>query len=310
MVRRLRLLVFLLFCAMAGCAGSNKPPSPEDGDAEQGRRLMELFDSHAAFPVSTQGEIPLTFQPIEIDKHERDGKGYFQALLPWAPAAPNKPLADYLTERIQRNTHELNTAYGRVSAFWLHVAYDNGDPDEVEVRLSDLGASVALPKFCARGRPSTVTVRLQAATWHEEEIVSPCVPQRGSEGTLGGGKLLLVVPGDLPIRFDECELDSAGPRAAWHVADAASFARQALAITEPNNPRLVGREAKSFRMLLAYRDVYGRYLRDDDIVLELSGRQGVVPLPGVHRGEGLGGVTARAVSVTWKERNTTVPLTK
>jgi hypothetical protein len=313
MYHRPRLLVVFALCAAAGCSGCRKPPGAGE-DTAQGRRLKELYDNGVTIPVEVEGEAPFAFEPIRIDRNEKDGKGFYQAKLAWQYTSNDKPLAEYLKERIQRNTHELNTAFGKVTAFRLHVTYGTGDADDVDVRLGDRSGTVALDKFCATDKPTAVTVWLQSATWFEDEVVTVFLPQRvPGDGRVVGRKLILVAPGDLPIRFDDCLLDTENqdaPRVTWQlVGEPSALARRAAELTEAS-PRAAGREVKSIRLLLAYRDTFGRPLAEENVLLDLTGRQGTITLAGPRRSEALGSVVVRGVSVTWKERATQVALTK
>jgi hypothetical protein len=306
---RVRLLVVFALCGTAGCSGCNRPPGARE-DTAQGQRLKELFDNGVTVPVEVEGDVPLTFEPVRIDRHEKDSKGYYQAVLAWAPAEKAAPMETYLRERVQRNTHELNTAYGRVSAFRLHVAYGTGDPDDVDVRLGGKDHSATLEKFAAADRPTAVTVSLRSATWYEDEVLTPCRPMLPGESSLVGRKLILVAPGDLPIRFDDCPLDGdrdAHVQVHWHLmGDATALARRAAELTELN-PHTAGRQVKSVRLLLTYRDRFGRPLRpDEDVLLDVTAGQGTLSPSNLRRGDALGSVAIRGVSVTWKERTTQV----
>src|SRR5260370_13146169 len=164
MYRRVCLVVAFALCTSAGCSGCGKPPGAGE-DTEQGRRLKELYDNRVALPVHVEGDPPLDFEPVRIDRNDKDGKGFYQAHLSWEYTAKDKSLADYLKNRIQRNTHELNTSFGRVSAFRLHVVYGTADADDLDVPLDDQRSRVPLPRFCATQKPKAVAVTLTAATW-------------------------------------------------------------------------------------------------------------------------------------------------
>ena len=316
MYGRVRLVLVFALCASAGCSGCNKP-SGGDENTPQGQRLRELFDNGKAMPVTTESETPFTFEPIKIDHNEKDGKGFYQARLAWEYTGKDRSLADYLKERMQRNTHELNMGIGRLAAFRLLVDYGIGEPDEVDVPLGGKSGGVVLEKFCATDKPRSVTVSLRSATWVEDGMLTPCLALRPGEGKVVAGKLMLVAPGELPIRFEDCLLETGesgpapAPRTSWRlVGEPAALAQRAAALTEWN-PRLVGREVKSLRLLLGYRDRAGRSLgNNEEIVLDFTARQGTLALAGLRRADGLDSVVMYAVSITWNERVTRVPLTK
>jgi hypothetical protein len=309
---RVRLVVVLALCASAGCSGCGKPPGAGE-DTEQGRRLKELYDNRVALPVHVEGDPPLEFEPVRIGRNDKDGKGFYEAHLSWEYTGKDKPLADYLRDRIQRNTHELNLVFGRVSAFRLHVAYGTADADDLDVALDDQSRRVPLPRFCATDKPNEVMVTLAAATWFEDEVVTVCLPRLPGEGRVVGRKLVLVAPGDLPIRFEDFPLDIEnrnGGHVSWRlVSEPSGLARRLAEITEAN-PRSAGREVKNLRLQFTYRDGFGRPLAEENVVLDLTSGQGTITLPGLRHSEVIGSVAVRGVSVTWKERATRVTLTK
>ena len=144
MYRRFGLLLVFALGAAAGCSGCNKPAADQGNG--QGQRLKEMFEGHIALPVRVEGETPLSFEPVRVERSEKDDKGLYEARLVWTYTGNGGPFADYLKDRVQRNTHELSPSFGHVSAFGLHVGYGTADADDLAVPPDGAAGSVPLPR--------------------------------------------------------------------------------------------------------------------------------------------------------------------
>jgi hypothetical protein len=309
------LLVFALIgCPGGGCKGT---PPGDPPTTPKGKVREEMFKEGRKVIPEAQDDLPVRFEPIEINKKEdKDGTPYYSANLSWKAAEGQKALASWLQQRVAAQRPELPR--GRlVPTFTVLLAYKDkdGNPcgrDTLSLDSSADSGRVELPDLGEDGSPVSATAQPGASTWVEADVTVSFLPGQAVQGKLTGKNLLTPqAPANLPLRFTDINVDPKDVTPAalnWSLVsnDWQTFYTLLERATE-KNPAVKGRKTRSMKVIVTYRDRRGP-LGTENISLDLTKAQGSVRLTNLNKRAGVVGLSLEPVSLAWQGRQISVPL--
>jgi hypothetical protein len=316
--RQLRFLLVAALVATSGCSGCNKPPGADES-TPQGRRLGEMFRAGRTPKPEAVGDLPLVFDPIRIQQREGRGQSHFyEAELVWS-VKEDASLGAWLVNRVK--TSGTRVQPGKVADFTLQVSYsseagDAVDTEEIKVPLDNTTTSVVLPQFAANDKPAGVKVAVRSVEWLEPGGTAKFTQQASAEATAENGKIALKIPANLPVRFEDVNVNAADPsatfppRARWSLAvkDQATLKSRLEPLIE-RKPQIDTHALKGLVMRLTTKDRKGQPIHvDDAVTLDLSGTQGSLQLPSIQKGDAVQSAVLELVAVTFVDRKQTVKL--